>query len=57
VNEIFLQDGLGIWTSPFLDGGVLAVEGLPPGASYEVGVSTSGVFFLRHVSTKLFVHA
>ncbi|KAJ3570098.1 hypothetical protein NP233_g4627 [Leucocoprinus birnbaumii] len=40
VNEIFLQDGFGNWTSPFFAGGVLAVEGLPPGASFEVGVST-----------------
>ncbi|KAF5360913.1 hypothetical protein D9756_004891 [Leucocoprinus leucothites] len=40
VHEISLQDGFGNWTSPFLDGGVLAVEGLPPGVSFEVGVST-----------------
>ncbi|KXN88082.1 Calcium influx-promoting protein ehs1 [Leucoagaricus sp. SymC.cos] len=40
--EIFLQDGFGNWTGLFPGGGILAVEGLPPGASFEVGVSTSG---------------
>ncbi|KAF9442037.1 hypothetical protein P691DRAFT_779542 [Macrolepiota fuliginosa MF-IS2] len=39
VREIDLKDGFGSWTGAFPSGGVLAVEGLPPGASFEVGIS------------------
>ncbi len=44
IHEITLQDGFGNWTGAFPSGGVLAVEGLPPGASFEVGVSNDSAF-------------
>lgn len=43
VYEILLQNGFGNWTGAFPSGGVLQVEGLPPGASFEVGVSNDGM--------------
>jgi len=46
LHEIIFQDGLGIWKGLFPAGGVLVVENLPPGASFEVGVSTSGLYLL-----------
>jgi len=46
LHEIILQDGLGNWKGLFPTGGVLDVKNLPPGASFEVGVSTSGLLLL-----------
>ena len=53
LHEIILQDGLGNWKGLFPTGGVLDVKNLPPGASFEVGVSTSGLLLLSWSSSLL----
>ncbi|KAF7760871.1 hypothetical protein Agabi119p4_10280 [Agaricus bisporus var. burnettii] len=42
VHEVILKDGFGLFTGSFEKGGVIALDGLSPGASFELGLSTNG---------------